>query len=75
MKYMANYSLSAAFVAALLSVSSAANAQDNNEVTVKDATIATFEDLTLESESSRQRIRVNLFHTLHYLLLIIEFSV
>ena len=52
MKYMANYSLSAAFVAALLSVSSAANAQDNNEVTVKDATVATFEDLTLEPESS-----------------------
>ena len=51
MKYMANYSLSAAFVAALLSVSSVANAQDNSEVTVKDATVATFEDLTLEPES------------------------
>ena len=52
MKYMANYSLSAAFVAALLSVSSVANAQENSEVTVKDATVATFEDLTLEPESS-----------------------
>ena len=51
MKYMANYSLSAAFVAALLSVSSVANAQDNSEVTVKDAAVATFEDLTLEPES------------------------
>lgn len=47
-----SYSLSAAFVAALLSVSSVANAQDNSEVTVKDATVATFEDLTLEPESS-----------------------
>lgn len=46
-----SYSLSAAFVAALLSVSSVANAQDNSEVTVKDATVATFEDLTLEPES------------------------
>ena len=52
MKYMTNYSLSAAFVAALLSVSSVANAQDNSEVTVKDETIATFEDLTLQPESS-----------------------
>lgn len=52
MKKIYSYSLSAAFVAALLSVSSAANAQDNNEVTVKDATVATFEDLTLEPESS-----------------------
>lgn len=51
MKYMVNYSLSAAFVAALLGVSSVANAQDNSEVTVKDATVATFEDLTLEPES------------------------
>ena len=46
-----SYSLSAAFVAALLSVSSVANAQDNSEVTVKDATVATFEDLTLEPEN------------------------
>ena len=51
MKYMANYSLSAAFVAALLSVSSVANAQDNSEVTIEDAAVATFEDLTLEPES------------------------
>lgn len=51
MKKIYLYSLSAAFVAALLSVSSVANAQDNSEVTVKDATIATFEDLTLEPES------------------------
>ena len=51
MKKIYSYSLSAAFVAALLSVSSVANAQDNSEVTVKDATVATFEDLTLESES------------------------
>lgn len=52
MKYMANYSLSAAFVAALLSISSVANAQDNSEVTVEKVTVATFEDLTLEPESS-----------------------
>lgn len=52
MKKIYSYSLSAAFVAALLSVSSVANAQDNSEVTVKDATVATFEDLTLEPESS-----------------------
>lgn len=51
MKKIYSYSLSAAFVAALLSVSSVANAQDNSEVTVKDATVATFEDLTLEPES------------------------
>ena len=50
MKYMANYSLSAAFVAALLSISSVANAQDNSEVTIEDAVVATFEDLTLEPE-------------------------
>ena len=58
MKYMANYSLSAAFVAALLSVSSVANAQDNSEVTVKDATVATFEDLTLEPESHLSLIHI-----------------
>ena len=52
MKKIYSYSLSAAFVAALLSVSSVANAQDNSEVTVKDATVATFEDLTLEPESN-----------------------
>ena len=52
MKKIYSYSLVAAFVAALLSVSSVANAQDNSEVTVKDETIATFEDLTLEPESS-----------------------
>ena len=52
MKKIYSYSLSAAFVAALLSVSSVANAQENSEVTVKDATVATFEDLTLEPESS-----------------------
>lgn len=51
MKKIYSYSLSATFVAALLSVSSVANAQDNSEVTVKDATVATFEDLTLEPES------------------------
>ena len=51
MKKIYSYSLSAAFVAALLSVSSVANAQDNSEVTVEDAAVATFEDLTLESES------------------------
>ena len=51
MKKIYSYSLSAAFIAALLSVSSVANAQDNSEVTVKDATVATFEDLTLEPES------------------------
>ena len=51
MKKIYSYSLSAAFVAALLSVSSVANAQDNSEVTVKDAAVATFEDLTLEPES------------------------
>lgn len=51
MKKIYSYSLVAAFVAALLSVSSVANAQDNSEVTVKDATVATFEDLTLEPES------------------------
>lgn len=51
MKKIYSYSLSAAFVAALLSVSSVANAQDNSEVKVKDATVATFEDLTLEPES------------------------
>ena len=50
MKKIYSYSLSAAFVAALLSVSSVANAQENSEVTVKDATVATFEDLTLEPE-------------------------
>lgn len=50
MKKIYSYSLSAAFVAALLSVSSVANAQDNSEVTVKDAAVATFEDLTLEPE-------------------------
>lgn len=52
MKKIYSYSLVAAFVAALLSVSSVANAQDNSEVIVKDATVATFEDLTLEPESS-----------------------
>ena len=52
MKKIYSYYLSAAFVAALLSVSSVANAQDNSEVTVKDATVATFEDLTLEPESN-----------------------
>lgn len=51
MKKIYSYSLSAAFVVALLSVSSVANAQDNSEVTVKDAAVATFEDLTLEPES------------------------
>ena len=51
MKKIYSYSLSAAFVAALLSISSVANAQDNSEVTVEDAAVATFEDLTLESES------------------------
>lgn len=51
MKKIYSYSLLAAFVAALLNVSSVANAQDNSEVTVKDATVATFEDLTLEPES------------------------
>ena len=51
MKKIYSYSLSAAFVAALLSVSSVANAQDNSEVTVKDAAVATFEDLTLEPEN------------------------
>lgn len=52
MKKIYSYSLSAAFVAALLSVSSVANAQDNSGVTVEKATVATFEDLTLEPESS-----------------------
>lgn len=52
MKKNYSYSLSAAFVAALLSVSSVANAQDNSGVTVEKATVATFEDLTLEPESS-----------------------
>lgn len=47
MKKIYSYSLSAAFVAALLSVSSVANAQDNSEVKVEDAAVATFEDLTL----------------------------
>lgn len=51
MKKIYSYSLSAAFVAALLSVSSVANAQDNSEVTVEDAAVATFEDLTLKPES------------------------
>lgn len=51
MKKIYSYSLSAVFVAALLSVSSVANAQDNSEVTVEDATVATFEDLTLEPKS------------------------
>ena len=51
MKKIYSYSLSAAFVAALLSVSSVANAQENSEVTVKDATVATFDDLTLKPES------------------------
>ena len=51
MKKIYSYSLSAAFVAALLSVSSVANAQDNSEGTVKDAAVATFEDLTLAPES------------------------
>lgn len=51
MKKIYSYSLSAAFIVALLSVSSVANAQDNSEVTVKDAAVATFEDLTLEPES------------------------
>lgn len=37
MKKIYSYSLSAAFVAALLSVSSVANAQDNSEVKVEDA--------------------------------------
>ena len=50
MKKIYSYSLSAAFVAALLSVSSVANAQDNSEVKVEDAAVATFEDLTLEPE-------------------------
>ena len=50
MKKIYSYSLSAAFVAALLSVSSVENAQENSEVTVKDDTVATFEDLTLEPE-------------------------
>ena len=50
MKKIYSYSLSAAFVAALLSVSSVANAQDNSEVNVEDAAVATFEDLTLEPE-------------------------
>ena len=51
MKKIYSYSLSAAFVAALLSVSSVANAQDNSEVKVEDATVATFDDLTLKPES------------------------
>lgn len=45
MKRFTRNSLSAAFVVALLSVSSVANAQDD-EVAVKDAAVATFEDLT-----------------------------
>ena len=56
MKKIYSYSLSAAFVAALLSVSSVANAQDNNAAVTaeasQDAAVATFDDLTLESESS-----------------------
>ena len=55
MKKIYSYSLSAAFVAALLSVSSVANAQDNNAAVTaeasQDAAVATFEDLTLEPES------------------------
>ena len=55
MKKIYSYSLSAAFVAALLSVSSVANAQDNSAAVAaedsQDAAVATFEDLTLEPES------------------------
>ena len=55
MKRIYSYSLSAAFVAALLSVSSVANAQDNSAAVAaedsQDAAVATFEDLTLEPES------------------------
>lgn len=55
MKKIYSYSLSAAFVAALLSVSSVANAQDNNAAVTaeasQDAAVATFDDLTLEPES------------------------
>ena len=55
MKKIYSYSLSAAFVAALLSVSSVANAQDNNAAVTaeasQDAAVATFEDLTLEPKS------------------------
>ena len=55
MKKIYSYSLSAAFVAALLSVSSVANAQNNSAAMAteasQDATVATFEDLTLEPES------------------------
>ena len=49
MKKIYSYSLSAAFVAALLSVSSVANAQDNNAAVTaeasQDAAVATFDDL------------------------------
>lgn len=55
MKKIYSYSLSAAFVAALLSVSSVANAQDNNAAVTaeasQDAAVATFDDLTLKPES------------------------
>lgn len=55
MKKIYSYSLSAAFVAALLSVSSVANAQDNSAAVAaeasQDAAVATFDDLTLEPES------------------------
>ena len=55
MKKIYSYSLSAAFVAALLSVSSVANAQDNSAAVAaeasQDAAVATFEDLTLKPES------------------------
>lgn len=55
MKKIYSYSLPAAFVAALLSVSSVANAQDNSAAVTaeasQDAAVATFEDLTLEPKS------------------------
>lgn len=55
MKKIYSYSLSAAFVAALLSVSSVANAQDNSAAVAaeasQDAAVATFDDLTLDPES------------------------
>ena len=52
MKKIYMYSLSAVFMAALSGTPSAVYAQGNETVTVKDETIATFEDLTLEPESS-----------------------